>query len=315
MLPPPFANALVLTGPTGSGKTQLGIELAERLDAEIVSMDSMAVYRRLDIGTAKPTPAQRAIVPHHLVDVLEPWESSSVWWWLEQAKRCIQEIEGRGKQALFVGGTPLYLKALICGLFDGPSADDAIRKRLTEEARSLGSASLHQRLAAVDPVSAERIHPNDVRRMVRALEVYELTGKPMSAWQTQWRDRSPHAPRGDIDTRSVTATLWLDPPREELFARINRRVEEMFAGGLIEEARQLRALERQLSLEARQALGYKEVFDLLDATITREEAIVRVQTRSRNFAKRQITWFRHLPDCQPVTMELTRTLWSPKMKV
>ena len=191
MLPPPFQNALVLTGPTGSGKTQLALELAPRLNAEIISMDSMAVYRRMDIGTAKPTPPQRAMVPHRLVDLLEPWESASVAWWLDQAKRCAADIEARGRTVLFVGGTPLYLKALLCGLFDGPPADAAIRQRLTAEAESLGSTVLHNRLAAVDPVCAARLHPNDVRRMVRALEVYELTGKPMSSWQTQWNVRGP----------------------------------------------------------------------------------------------------------------------------
>jgi tRNA dimethylallyltransferase len=321
MLPPPFQDALVLTGPTGSGKTQLGIELAQRLDAEIISMDSMALYRRMDIGTAKPTPAQRGLAPHHLVDVLEPLESASVAWWLEQAKRCTREIEARGKQVLFVGGTPLYLKALISGLFDGPPADEAIRRRLTEEAQTLGSEALHQRLAGVDPLSAERIHPNDVRRMVRALEVYELTGKTMSAWQTQWSVVRSPSPRLAFALRHANAKrrdglrtiLQLDFPRDELYDRINRRVEGMFAAGLAEEARQLRALERPMSLEASQALGYKEIFDLLDGTITRDEAIVRVQTRSRNFAKRQIAWFRHLPECQPVTMELTWRLWQPKI--
>src|SRR6516225_1938606 len=145
MLPPPFQNSLVLTGPTASGKTQLGIELAQRLDAEIISMDSMALYRRMDIGTAKPTPAQRALLPHHLVDVLDPWESASVAWWLKQAKECVRQIEARGKQVLFVGGTPLYLKALASGLFDGPPADEAIRQRLSAEAQALGSEALHQR--------------------------------------------------------------------------------------------------------------------------------------------------------------------------
>jgi tRNA dimethylallyltransferase len=281
--------------------------MAPRLNAEIVSMDSMAIYRRMDIGTAKPTPEQRKVVPHHLIDLLEPWESGSVAWWLDEVKRCVQDIEARGKLALFVGGTPLYLKALISGLFEGPPADEAIRKRLADEASASGSAALHARLAAVDPVSASRLHPNDVRRMIRALEVYELTGKPISAWQTQWDSNRPptHTDR--------PAILCLELPREELYDRINRRVVEMFDAGLIDEVRALCNLDRDLSVEAAQAVGYKEILDLLDGSITREEAIVRVQTRSRNFAKRQIAWFRHLPECQPVTIELTRTLWKYKM--
>ncbi len=186
MLPPPFQNALVLTGPTASGKTPLGIEIAQRLDAEIVAMDSMTLYRGMDIGTAKPTPEERALVPHHLIDVLDPWKSASVAWWLERAADCVRDIESRGKRVLFVGGTPLYLKALLCGLFDGPPADHALRQQLEAEAATHGSAHLHARLAAVDPASALRIHAHDVRRMVRALEVYTLTGTPLSMWQTQW---------------------------------------------------------------------------------------------------------------------------------
>src|SRR5437879_5266792 len=186
MLPEPFQDAYVLTGPTGSGKTRLGIQVALRLGAEIVSMDSMALYRGMDVGTAKPTPEERLQVRHHLIDVLDPWESASVAWWLEHAAECCRDIETRGKHVLFVGGTPLYLKALMCGLFDGPPADEELRSRLTEEAAAAGSAVLHDRLAHLDPASAQRIHINDLRRIIRALEVCELTGRPLSAWQTQW---------------------------------------------------------------------------------------------------------------------------------
>jgi tRNA dimethylallyltransferase len=308
-LPAPFHNALVLTGPTASGKTALGIELALRMNAEIVSMDSMAIYRHMDIGTAKPTAAECSEVPHHLVDVLEPWESGSVAWWLDEAKRCVADIEARGKQALFVGGTPLYLKALISGLFDGPPADDELRRRLIAEAETHGSTALHQRLTIVDPLCAARIHPNDVRRMVRALEVFELTGKRMSDWQTQWADSEPGA------IASFPAVLCVDLPREQLYSRINQRVEAMFAAGLVDEVRQLRASDKPLSHEAAQALGYKEIFAFLDGKATLAETIVQVQTRSRNFAKRQIAWFRHLPQCRMVAKELTGTLWHTRIQV
>jgi tRNA dimethylallyltransferase len=300
MLPAPFTNAQVLTGPTGSGKTQLGIELAHHLCAEIVSMDSMALYRGMDVGTAKPTPAERATVPHHLIDVLDPWESASVAWWLERAAECCRDIESRGKRVLFVGGTPLYLKALQCGLFDGPPADPALRQQLEEVADRGGSGHLHARLAAVDPVSAQRIHPNDVRRMVRALEVFTLTGKPLSAWQTQW---------GRALNVNENAVLWLDMPRGELYERINRRVERMFAAGIVEEVRRLRAL--PWSREAAKALGYREVCEYLDGQLDLAPTVALVQLRSRQFAKRQLTWFRHLPGCRRASRELTQTLWCP----
>jgi tRNA dimethylallyltransferase len=299
MLPPPFADALVLTGPTGSGKTALALALAERLGAEVVGMDSMTLYRGMDVGTAKPTPEERRRVPHHLIDVLEPWESASVAWWLRQAEAVCREIESRGKWALFVGGTPLYLKALLCGLFDGPPADEAVRARLTAEAERSGPAALHQRLATVDPPSAARLHPNDVRRVVRALEVWELTGRPISDWQRQW----PAATAGPPAEGRV---LWLDLPREVLYQRINARVEAMAAAGLVDEVRRLRSLPQPLSREAAQALGYKETFDYLDGRATLLETLERIKTRSRNFAKRQLTWFRHLPGCRPVTPETLR---------
>jgi tRNA dimethylallyltransferase len=297
MLPEPFQHALVLTGPTGSGKTALGLNLAARLDAEIISMDSMALYRGMDIGTAKPTAAERDRVRHHLIDVLDPWESASVAWWLGRAADAVRDIEARGKRALFVGGTPLYLKALMFGLFDGPPADAELRRRLAEEAERDGPLALHQRLAGVDPTSAARLHPHDVRRVVRALEVWTLTGKPLSAWQTQWTRAG--------DEEKAEGIVWLDLPREELYARINARVLAMFEAGLVDEVRALARLPRPLSREARQALGYMEVFALLEGQATLEATVAEVQQRTRNFAKRQITWFRHLPGCRPVTKELT----------
>jgi tRNA dimethylallyltransferase len=327
----PLRNALILTGPTGSGKSRLALDLAERLGAEIVSMDSMALYRHMDVGTAKPGPADRRRVPHHLLDVLDPWESASVAWWLGRAAECCRDIEARGRRVLFVGGTPLYLKALLRGLFEGPPADEALRARLADEAERHGRAALHDRLARVDPAGAARLHVNDVRRVIRALEVWELTGRPISAWQTQW---APEAGRVEergarSEERGLTGAeeragvhplssmassilgtglpcLCLDLPRPVLYQRIDARVERMLAGGLVEEVRALRRLERPPGREASQALGYKEVFDYLDGRVPLDETVRRIQTRTRNFAKRQLTWFRHLPECrfvEPAALE------------
>src|SRR5205807_2167918 len=187
------------------------------------------------------------------------------------AARCCDYIRGRGRRVLFVGGTPLYLKALLRGLFDGPGADRALRARLEREAEELGRAALHARLASIDPATAARLHPNDVRRIVRALEVWQLTGQRISEWQQQWTD----------DSRNVNSShcLYLDLPRPVLYERINARVEHMIAGGLVEEVRGLRQLERPLSREATQALGYKELFDHLDGRATLEETMERIRTR------------------------------------
>jgi tRNA dimethylallyltransferase len=309
MSPEVFRNALILTGPTASGKSRLGVELAVRLGAEIISMDSMALYRRMDVGTAKPGAEERARVPHHLVDVLQPWESASVAWWRERAADCCRDIEARGKRVLFVGGTPLYLKALLHGLFDGPPADEAVRRRLAAEAEAGGNEALHRRLAAVDPAGAGRLHPNDIRRVIRALEVWELTGKPISAWQQEWTPARALPSAGTGPPRC----LALDLPRDVLYARIDARVEQMIAGGLVEEVRALTRLERPLSREARQALGYKELLDHLEGRACLPETVARIQARSRQFAKRQLTWFRQMPEVRQVTEELTFALWGLTM--
>jgi len=295
-----FHPCYVLTGPTGSGKTDLALSVAETLGAEIIAMDSMTLYRRMDIGTAKPSLLQRCRIPHHLIDVLEPWQSASVAWWREQALAISTDIRARGKNVLYVGGTPLYLKALLYGLFDGPPANDTTRQRLIDEAATNGLQSLHARLANADPASALRIHPNDQRRIIRALEVWELTGKPISAWQTQWKSH-------ETSTTEIRA-VCLDVPREQLYERINGRVDAMFAQGLVEEVRSLIALPHPMSREAQQALGYKEVLTYLSGQADLAATIECVKTRSRQYAKRQLTWFRSLPDLQSSGIELTSVL-------
>src|SRR6059058_3966069 len=216
-----FEKALILTGPTACGKTALALELAERIGGEIVGMDSMTLYRGMDVGTAKPTAEERARVPHHLIDALDPWESGTVAWWLDRAADACRDITARGKRPLFVGGTPFYLKTLLHGLFEGPPGDETLRHELEVEAERDGKEVLHARLAAVDPKTAARLHPNDVRRVVRALEVYRLTGKPISAWQQTWDTAAFAGPVAAPPPARIHAVV-LELPRDVLYARINR---------------------------------------------------------------------------------------------
>lgn len=286
--PTAFSAAYVLTGPTGSGKSTIALQLAEQLGAEIVSMDSMTLYRGLDIGTAKPSTHDQARVRHHLIDVLEPWESANVAWWLDRAAEACADIRSRGRRAIFVGGTPFYLKALLCGLFDAPPADPELRRRLEADAERIGPSELHARLAAVDPSMAARLHPNDVRRVVRALEVWELTGQPISSFQQSWDKPSATLP-----------CVVLDWPREELYCRIETRIDAMLAAGWLDEVRRLNELSRPLSKEAAQALGYRELLTHLNGTgPVWAETVALIKTRTRQFAKRQLTWFRNLDTCQ-----------------
>jgi tRNA dimethylallyltransferase len=281
-----FLRAIYLTGPTASGKTAVGVALARRLGTEIVAMDSMTIYRGMDIGTAKPAMAERGGIPHHLLDVIEPWESASVADYRHRARDAVAAIETRGRRALFVGGTPLYLKALLRGLFAGPGADPELRHRLEQEAEAHGDPALHDRLAALDPATAARLHPHDRRRIVRALEVIERTGRPISALQTEHQRPAP-----------VEVPVYaLEPPRATLYDCINRRVLGFFDSGLVEEVRALQAGARPLSPVAAQAIGYREVIAMLAGHATLDQTIERIQTRTRQFAKRQATWFRGLEE-------------------
>jgi len=291
--PASFADALILTGPTGSGKTALALDLAERFNAEIVSADSMTVYRRMDIGTAKPTAADLARVRHHLVSVLDPWESANVAWWLAAADAACRDIRSRGKRPLIVGGTPFFLKAVMCGLFDGPPSDPAVRARLEAGAEADRDAA-HERLRRCDPRTAARLHVNDTRRVARALEVFELTGTPISALQQTWNSPTFAVPGEERPSPVAIPCAILDWLRPELYARIDRRVEAMVAAGWLDEVRESLALPHPLSREASQALGYRELAAVLRGEATLPEAVSRIQTRTRQFAKRQLTWFRGL---------------------
>jgi tRNA dimethylallyltransferase len=282
-----------LTGPTASGKSSVGVELAEMIGAEIVSMDSMALYRHMDIGTAKPGRSERDRVPHHLIDVIDPHEEYSLARYVDAANRCAEDINGRGKKVLFVGGTPLYLKGLLRGIFQGPPADWTFRRQLQQEASEQDALWLHRRLQEVDPVAATKLHPNDARRLIRAIEIYHLTGRPISEFQKQFDTGTP-AERCHV--------FVLDWPRNELHARIDGRVQEMFENGLVDEVRALLNSSQTLGKTARQAVGYREVIEHLEGRGTLAETIGLVQLHTRQLAKRQNTWFRSLCECRFVPL-------------
>jgi len=273
----------------------------------------MQVYRGMDIGTAKPSAADRARVPHHLLDVRDPSESANVAWWLERAAGVVRDIVSRGRVPLLVGGTPLYLKAVLEGLFAGPPADPGLRQQLEADAEHLGADALHRRLEEVDPESARRLHPNDIRRVIRALEVFHLTGRPISSWQTQWRSSPSPDAKGEPSPHPDRC-LCLDIPRDELNRRINDRVNRMLEEGWLDEVRELAHRQPPPGKEARQAIGYRELFDHLEGLGSLDEARHRIQIRSRQFAKRQRTWFRQLPACRMISPELTRIRWGSRIQ-
>ncbi|MEO8270070.1 MAG: tRNA (adenosine(37)-N6)-dimethylallyltransferase MiaA [Aureliella sp.] len=288
---PPLRQAWYLTGPTSSGKTPLAIAVAERLGAEIISLDSMSIYRGMDIGTAKPTCEQRAQVPHHMLDVVEPIETFSVSSYVLAAHAVAEDIRARGKRVLVCGGTPLYLKSLLRGLFLGPQADWEFRTAIESYLADHGGDALRERLSQVDPLLAHKIHPHDHRRMIRALEVAKVTGQPLSHWQEQFE-----TPADPIDF--PVAVLRLD--RAWLHQRINHRVEAMLTGGLVEEVSGLLAQHGQLGRTAAQAVGYREVIDHLTEKNTLAETTALIQAHTRQFARRQEIWFRGLKELQPV---------------
>jgi len=275
---------LAIVGPTASGKSEAALAVAEALGAEIVSVDSMLVYRGMDVGTAKPSPAERARVPHHLIDVARPSEPFSVARYRELAEAAVRGIRARGHRVLLVGGSGLYFRAVVDRL-EFPGTDPGTRSMLEAEAAALGPERLHRRLAELDPAAAARIEPRNVRRTIRALEVAAVTGRPFSAFQAAWDRYEPGRVRA----------AGIEIPREVLAARIEARVRAMVAGGLLEEVRSLVAQGFGRWLTASQAIGYAEFARHLAGELTLEEAVASTVRRTRELARRQMVWFRRDP--------------------
>lgn len=293
-------RVIALVGPSAVGKSAVAVELAQRLGAEIVSCDSMQVYRQMTVLTQAPTHAQRAQVQHHLVSCIEPTHGFSVGEYRRVAAPIIDRILSHGKRVLIVGGTGLYLKALTEGLCDAPPADVKVRERLWSECHGVGSPTLYHRLRGIDSVAASRIHPNDARRIIRALEVYALTGKPISSW---WREASAELLQGQVTVIGVIRE------REELYQRINARLLHMvYEQGVINEVRGL--LRLALSRAARQVHGLSDIERYLAGKASLKDTITVWQQRVRHYARRQLTWFRQTPNIQWVTIPKDEHPWE-----
>lgn len=279
---------VVLLGPTGSGKTALSLAIAERFNGEIVNCDSVAVYRELNIGTAKPSPEERGRAPHHLFDIVDPNETMTAGEYARRARGTLAEIRARNRLPIVVGGTGLYLRALLDGLFAGPERSEDLRERLRERDAERGAGYLYRLLQHIDPRAAEKIHPNDAAKLIRAIEVCLAARKPMTQLWQQGRDPL---------TGFRILRIGLDPDRLELYDRINHRAAEMFDQGLVQETR---ALIEKYGREVGplNSLGYRQANALLDGTLSLQQAIPATQQGHRNYAKRQMTWFRREPGVQ-----------------
>ncbi|MEW6694329.1 MAG: tRNA (adenosine(37)-N6)-dimethylallyltransferase MiaA [Pseudomonadota bacterium] len=334
--PPARAAWLALAGPTASGKTALALTIARHWPVEIISVDSALVYRRMDIGTAKPTAAERAAVPHHLIDIRDPHEAYSAAEFVRDARHLVNAIRARGRWPLLVGGTMLYFKALFDGLDELPPAQPALRAAIEAEARARGWPALHAELARVDPATAKRLPPTDAQRIGRALEVWRATGQPLSALQRRWSADADVAATAPLHIDGRPGRLLSLEPRERawLHQRIDQRFAAMLAEGLVAEVQRLRARgDLHVGLPAMRCVGYRQAWEALDAaaaagraslTAAQEAALhARGAAATRQLAKRQLTWLRSIPqrevvpigadaDAWPIVQALVRSAWGPE---
>jgi len=275
---------ILILGVTSSGKGRLAFDLAETIGAEIISVDSMKVYRRMDIGTAKPPEEARRRVKYHLIDIVEPSDSFSVWLFLDAALADIAQIKRSDTPVIAVGGTALYVKALLFGLFEGPGTDAQVREEIKARAEAEGLEKLHEELSVIDPAAAERISPNDARRIIRAIEVYQLTGKPISSLQQQFDSGEP------LHNWTI---IGLRREKTDASGRINRRVKKMLAEGLVDEVKGLLAEDEPLSKQAKSAIGYAEIIKYLNGNVSLDDATELIKKNTRRLAKHQRTWFKN----------------------
>lgn len=275
-------NVLFIIGPTAVGKTALSLAVAEHLDGEIVSADSRQIYKYLDIGTAKPTRTERDRVPHYFIDICYPDQNYSAGQYGRQARICIHHIQLRHKRAIVVGGSGFYIRALVDGLFAPKMSDPVVKEKWRQQIRENGNEEVFHLLRRVDPLTAERLHPNDTQRIVRALEVWELSGRPISAYRQGVEEAAEFVP----------VYFGLSRDRDVLYRRIDERVDQMIAAGLVEEVEKLQKMGYGPELNALRTVGYQEVFDYLAGTLTYETMVNTIKQNTRRYAKRQLTWFR-----------------------
>ncbi len=295
--PTPKLRIPVIVGPTGVGKTEVAVEVAQAIDAEIISADSRQIYKYMNIGTAKPSAEQQESVHHWMIDIVEPNIEYSAAKYSKEAASIIKDILAKGKRVLVTGGSGLYIRALFENFFPAPPADHNLRNKLLQEAHSLGSGALHRRLARIDPETAIRIHPNDLKRLVRALEIYELTGSPISKLQTGHSSSNEFLP----------LYIGLNRRKKEMKSRIEERVDRMIKRGLVEEVSGILEMGYSPDLNSLNTVGYKEIIGYLSNKSPLDESVVLIKKNTRAYAKRQLTWFRKIPDVKWIDISADTT--------